>query len=76
MGGSAAQHNDFWQLFIRPAGSTCWQLVTPPGTADNGGLVLAGGDGQPLVTGFRPSQNLTFSPPSSFPATAASWSNL
>lgn len=62
MGGSAAQDNNFWQLFIRPAGSTRWQLVTPPGTADNGGLVLAGGDGQPLVTGFRPSQDLTFSP--------------
>jgi hypothetical protein len=62
MGGSAAQYNDFWQLFLRPAGSTRWQLVTPPGTADNGGLVLAGSDGQPLVTGFRPSQNLTFSP--------------
>ena len=45
MGGSAAQYNAFWQLFIRPAGSTRWRLVTPPGTADNGGLVLAGGSG-------------------------------
>jgi hypothetical protein len=62
MGGSAAQYNDFWQLFLRPAGSTRWQLVTPPGTADNGGLVLAGNDGQSVVTGFRPSQKLTFSP--------------
>ncbi len=62
MGGSAAQYNDFWQLFLRPAGSTRWQLVTPPGTADNGGLVLAGSNGPALVTGFRPSQNLTFSP--------------
>jgi hypothetical protein len=62
MGGSAAQYNDFWQLFLRPAGSTRWQLVTPPGTADNGGLVLAGSDGQSVVTGFRPSQKLTFSP--------------
>jgi hypothetical protein len=61
MGGSAAQDNAFWQLFIRPAGSTRWKLVTPPGTADNGGLVLAG-SGQALVTGFRPSQNLTYSP--------------
>jgi hypothetical protein len=61
MGGSAAQDNAFWQLVIRPAGSTRWKLVTPPGTADNGGLVLAG-SGQALVTGFRPSQNLTYSP--------------
>jgi hypothetical protein len=61
MGGSAAQDNNFWQLFIRPAGSTRWKLVTPPGTADNGGLVLAGG-GPALITGFRPSQDLTFTP--------------
>ena len=61
MGGSAVQDNDFWQLFIRPAGSTHWKLVTPPGTADNGGLVLAGG-GPTLITGFRPSQDLTFTP--------------
>ena len=61
MGGSAAQYNNFWQLFIRPAGSTRWKLVTPPGTADNGGLVLAGG-GPELITGFRPSQDLTFTP--------------
>lgn len=62
MGGSAAQHNDFWQMFICPAGSSRWQLVTPPGAADNGGLVLTASDGPSLVTGFRPSQNLTFTP--------------
>jgi hypothetical protein len=62
MGGSAAQHNNFWQLFVRPAGGTRWSLVTPPGTADNGGLVLAAGPGQALVTAFRPSQMLTFTP--------------
>jgi hypothetical protein len=61
MGGSAAQHNDFWQLFTRPAGTTRWKLVTPPGTADNGGLVLAG-SGQSLITGLRPSQDLTYTP--------------
>lgn len=62
MGGSAAQHNDFWQLLIRPPGSTRWRLVTPPGTADNGGLVLAAGTGQQLTTAFRPSQYLTYTP--------------
>jgi hypothetical protein len=62
MGGSAAQDNAFWQLFIRPAGSTRWKLVTPPGTADNGGLVMVGSGGPVLVTGFRPSQNLTYTP--------------
>ena len=75
MGGSAAQYNDFWQLFIRPAGTTRWQLVTPPGTADNGGLVLAGG-GQSLVTAFRPSQNLTYSPLIETRDAGQAWSSL
>ncbi len=61
MGGSVASHNNFWQLFARPAGSSSWRLVTPPGTADNGGLVLADAGGS-LITGFRPSQYLTYTP--------------
>jgi hypothetical protein len=75
MGGSAAQYNNFWQLFIRPAGSTRWKLVTPPGTADNGGLVLADG-GPALVTGFRPSQNLTYSPLIQTSDGGQAWSSL
>jgi hypothetical protein len=62
MGGSSAQHNNFWQLFTRPAGATAWKLVTPPGTADNGGLVVAPGAGQTLITAFRPSQSLSYTP--------------
>jgi len=62
MGGSAAQHNNFWQLFFRPAGTSTWKLVTPPGTADNGGLVLAAGAGPSAISAFRPSQDLTFTP--------------
>jgi hypothetical protein len=46
MGGSAAQHDNFWELFFRPVASPRWTLVTPPGTADNGGLVLASGPGR------------------------------
>ena len=42
LGGPAAQHDNFWQLFVRPATSAAWRLVTPPGVASNGGLVLAG----------------------------------
>ena len=42
MGGSVATNNNFWQLFEHPAAGADWKLVTPPGTADNGGLVLAG----------------------------------
>ena len=62
MGGSAADENNFWQLFTRPAGSAQWTLVTPPGVADNGGLVAAPAAGQGLDVAFRPSQGLTFSP--------------
>jgi hypothetical protein len=62
MGGSAASHNNFWQLFVRPSGSTRWKLVTPPGVPDNGGLVVADAGGQSLITGFRPSQYLTYTP--------------
>ena len=61
MGGSAASHNNFWQLFVRPAGASRWSLVTPQGVADNGGLVAAGASTS-LTVGFRPSQNLAFSP--------------
>jgi hypothetical protein len=62
MGGSSAQDNAFGQLFVRPAGTSTWKLVTPPGVATNGGLVLAGQDGRSLLAGFRPGVDLTFSP--------------
>jgi hypothetical protein len=63
MGGSAASENNFWQLFVRPAGTSRWSLATPENVADNGGLVAAGGaGGASLLVGFRPSQGLTFSP--------------
>ena len=76
MGGSAAQYNNFWQLFIRPARSNSWKLVTPPGTADNGGLVLAGSSGQALVAGFRPSQDLTYTPLIQTSNAGRAWSSL
>ena len=51
----------FWQVFVRPATSQAWRLVTPSGVADNGGLVAAGTGGT-LTVAIRPSQDLTFSP--------------
>jgi hypothetical protein len=62
MGGSAASHNNFWQLFVRPSGTSTWQLATPPGVASNGGLVLAGLPAGSVLAGFRPSQDLDYSP--------------
>jgi hypothetical protein len=73
LGGSAARHNNFWQLVVRPAGSATWQLATPPGVASNGGLVLAAGAGH-VLAGFRPSQDLVFSPLASTADNGTTWS--
>jgi hypothetical protein len=72
MGGSAATYNNFWQLFVRPAGATRWSLVTPPAVADNGGLVAAGTPSS-LLVGFRPSQDLVFSPLATSTDTGKNW---
>ena len=73
MGGSSARHDNFWQLLARPAGAAHWALVTPPGVADNGGLVAASPGGLALVAGFNPSQDLTFSPLASTRDGGARW---
>jgi hypothetical protein len=74
MGGSAASENNFWQLFVRPAGASRWSLATPEGVADNGGLVAASGaDGTSFLIGFRPSQELAFSPLASSSDTGKTW---
>jgi hypothetical protein len=62
MGGSAAQHNNFWELFVRPADGSAWKLVTPVGVADNGGIVAAVTGSSSLLAGVRPSQDLKYSP--------------
>jgi hypothetical protein len=74
MGGSVARHDNFWQLFARPAGTPGWKLVTPPGTPDNGGLVLAGA-AKSLITGFRPSQFLTYTPLTATADGGQAWSS-
>lgn len=73
MGGPASQEDNFWQVFVRPAKSSAWRLVTPPGVADNGGLVAAGTGGS-LTVAFRPSQGLTFSPLAISSNGGAAWS--
>jgi len=74
MGGSAASENNFWQLFVRPAGASRWSLVTPEGVADNGGLVAASGTGgTSLLVGFRPSQEMAFSPLAVSADTGKTW---
>ncbi len=61
-GGSAAKHDNFWQLLRRPGTSRNWRLVTPPGVASNGGIIIAAAGTQKLTAAFRPSQDLTFTP--------------
>jgi hypothetical protein len=72
MGGSAAQDDNFWQMFYRQAST--WRLATPSGVADNGGLVVTGTGAGSLLTGFVPSQDLTFSPVAASTDSGASWS--
>jgi hypothetical protein len=74
MGGPAARHNNFWQLFARPAGSALWRLATPPGVASNGGLVIAPLAGKSLTAGFRPSLGLTFTPLAATTDAGTTWS--
>jgi hypothetical protein len=64
----------FWQVFVRPAKSATWQLVTPPGVADNGGLVAATDNESGLTVAVRPSQDLAFSPVAMTANAGATWS--
>jgi hypothetical protein len=74
MGGSAARHDNFWELLVRPAGSPEWKLATPAGVASNGGIVVTAGGPGSLLTGFRPSQDLTFSPLAATTDAGKDWS--
>ncbi len=74
MGGAAAQHNDFWQVFVRPSGRTkTWQLATPLGVASNGGIAVAATGGPSLVAALLPSQDLRFSPLAQSTDNGAKW---
>jgi hypothetical protein len=64
----------FWEVLVRTATSSTWRLVTPPGVADNGGLVAAADTGNGLTVAVRPSQDLTFTPLASTADAGASWS--
>jgi hypothetical protein len=66
--------NTFWELFLRPAGSSSWVLRTPPGVASNGGLVVAASPSGPLTVGFLTSELLKFSPVAQSVDGGATWS--
>lgn len=76
MGTLSDPLNTFWQLFFRPDATSRWTLETPPGVADNGGLVaspspVAGGS---LLVGIEPSEALRFSPLALSANDGTSWS--
>ena len=63
MGDVGTLRNTFWQLFVDRNGHGLLRLATPPGVADNGGLVVSGGAGRRgLQVGVFTSQLLGFSP--------------
>jgi hypothetical protein len=74
MGDLGQVDNTFWQLFVRRAGGSRFALATPPGVADNGGLVSASAGGGSLVAGFETSQLLGFSPLASTTDAGRVWS--
>jgi hypothetical protein len=73
MGGSAAEHNNFWQVFVRPGQAGAWKLATPLGVASNGGIAVAAEGGPALAAAIRPSQDLSFSPLASSADNGAKW---
>ena len=74
MGGSATDFNNFWQVFVRPAGAqAAWRLATPVGVASNGGIAVAATGGPSLVAALLPSQDLSFSPLSRSTDNGAKW---
>ncbi len=74
MGRLAERLNTFWELFDIPSGASRWSLVTPPGVADNGGLVSATAPHAGLLTGFEASVDLGFSPLAETTDAGRSWS--
>ncbi len=73
MGNLSDPKNTFYQLLERPTGSSTWTLSTPPGVADNGGLVVGPSSAGAVTAGFLPSQDLTFSVLATSAAGSTQW---
>lgn len=74
MGRNDGHFDLFWQLFVWTPSTGRWSLTTPPGVADNGGLMVApAANGTTGIVGFGASQNLTFSPLALTTDGAKSW---
>jgi hypothetical protein len=79
MGELGSTRNTFWQVFVERSGSDRWALATPPGVADNEGLVPAanpsGGSAAAgsVVVGVVASDKLGFSPVASSTTAGLHW---
>jgi hypothetical protein len=73
--GAVSGPNEFWQLFLLPAGKSRWSLATPPDIATNGAIALGGLSSQSLVIGIHPSLYLTYSPVSDSSDAGKSWTS-
>jgi hypothetical protein len=74
MGSAAPGPNQFWQLFLLPAGGGRWTLETPPEIATNGALAAAPASGQALVAGVHATLGLDFSPVTATADGGRTWS--
>lgn len=75
MGKNDSNFDLFWQLFTLNPKTGRFGLVTPPGVADNGGLVVATSSaGATALVGFNASQGLKFSPLALSDNRGKSWS--
>jgi hypothetical protein len=63
----------FWQLLVERPGSGHFVVATPPGVADNGGLVSAPGNAGTFEVGFLTSELLGFSPTASSSDAGRHW---
>lgn len=73
MGNLSQPENTFWQLVYRPDDASRWALLTPPGTATNGGVAVAPSATATLTTGVLASLGLTFSPLASTTDLGGNW---
>ena len=73
MGQLSDPANTFYELLERPAGASGWTLATPPGVADNGGLVVGPSATGAVTAGFLPAADLTFSVLASRAAGSTQW---
>ena len=73
MGQLSDPTNTFYELLDRPSGASGWTLATPPGVADNGGLVVGPAVTGAVTAGFLPAADLTFSVLASRAAGSTQW---